>query len=68
MHVLSNGLTAVAVGGRAILLALGSDNAIIGSRSEPDSTGSLASSRMVFKGAGSRDTRQIAEAIEDVSS
>jgi predicted Zn-dependent peptidase len=40
----------------------------VGSRSEPDGKGGLAHlvEHMVFKGAGGRDARAIAEAIEDV--
>ena len=40
----------------------------VGSRSEPDGLGGLAHlvEHMVFKGAGGRDARGIAEAIEDV--
>ena len=42
--------------------------AAVGSRSEPEGKGGLAHmvEHMVFKGAGSRDARAIAEAIEDV--
>ena len=42
--------------------------AAVGSRSEPDGKGGLAHlvEHMVFKGAGGRDARAIAEAIEDV--
>jgi predicted Zn-dependent peptidase len=42
--------------------------AMVGSRSEPEHLSGLAHvvEHMVFKGAGPRDTRQIAEAIEDV--
>jgi predicted Zn-dependent peptidase len=41
---------------------------MVGSRSEPEHLNGLAHvvEHMVFKGAGSRDTRQIAETIEDV--
>jgi predicted Zn-dependent peptidase len=68
MHVLSNGLT-VAVDplpdAQSVVLGV---YAMVGSRSEPEHLGGLAHvvEHMVFKGAGSRDTRQIAEAIEDV--
>lgn len=68
MHVLSNGLT-VAVdpmpGAESVALGL---YAMVGSRSEPEHLCGLAHvvEHMVFKGAGSRDARQIAEAIEDV--
>ena len=68
MHVLPNGLT-VAVDrlASAESVALGV-YAMVGSRSEPEHLNGLAHvlEHMVFKGAGSRDTRQIAEAIEDV--
>ena len=68
MHVLPNGL-AVAVDPlpSAESVALGV-YAMVGSRSEPEHLNGLAHvvEHMVFKGAGSRDTRQIAEAIEDV--
>lgn len=68
MHVLSNGLR-VAVdplpGAQSVALGL---YAMVGSRSEPEQCSGLAHvvEHMVFKGAGSRDARQIAEAIEDV--
>ena len=68
MHVLSNGMT-VAVdplpGAESVALGV---YAMVGSRSEPEHLSGLAHvvEHMVFKGAGSRDTRQIAEAIEDV--
>ena len=68
MHVLSNGLR-VAVdplpGAQSVALGL---YAMVGSRSEPEHCSGLAHvvEHMVFKGAGSRDARQIAEAIEDV--
>jgi len=68
MHRLGNGLT-VAVdplpGAESVSLGL---YAMVGSRSEPENCSGLAHlvEHMVFKGAGSRDTRQIAEAIEDV--
>jgi predicted Zn-dependent peptidase len=68
MHVLSNGLTvAVDPVPAAESVALGV-YAMVGSRSEPEHLNGLAHvvEHMVFKGAGSRDTRQIAEAIEDV--
>ena len=68
MHVLPNGLTvAVDVLPSAESVALGL-YAMVGSRSEPEHLNGLAHvvEHMVFKGAGSRDTRQIAEAIEDV--
>ena len=67
-HVLSNGLT-VAVdplpGAESVALGL---YANVGSRSEPARLSGLAHlvEHMVFKGAGGRDTRALAEAIEDV--
>ncbi len=68
MHKLSNGLT-VAIDPLpwAESVALGV-YAMVGSRSEPEHLNGLAHvvEHMVFKGAGARDTRQIAEAIEDV--
>jgi predicted Zn-dependent peptidase len=68
MHILPNGLT-VAVdplpGAESVALGL---YAMVGSRSEPEHLCGLAHvvEHMVFKGAGERDARQIAEAIEDV--
>jgi predicted Zn-dependent peptidase len=68
MHVLPNGLT-VAVdpiaGAESVAVGL---YAKVGSRSEPEHLGGLAHlvEHMVFKGAGGRDTRALAEAIEDV--
>ena len=68
MHVLPNGLT-VAVdpvaGAESVAVGL---YAKVGSRSEPEQLGGLAHlvEHMVFKGAGGRDTRALAEAIEDV--
>jgi predicted Zn-dependent peptidase len=65
---LSNGLT-VAIdpmpGARSTAIGL---YAAVGSRSEADGKGGLAHllEHMVFKGAGGRDARGIAEAIEDV--
>jgi predicted Zn-dependent peptidase len=67
-HVLANGLT-VAVdplpGAESVTLGL---YASVGSRSETAPLGGLAHlvEHMVFKGAGGRDTRALAEAIEDV--
>ena len=67
-HVLANGLT-VAVdplaGAESVALGL---YAGVGSRSEPERLGGLAHlvEHMVFKGAGGRDTRALAEVIEDV--
>lgn len=68
LHRLSNGV-AVAVdplpGAQSVAIGL---YAMVGSRSEPEHLNGLAHvvEHMVFKGAGDRDTRQIAEAIEDV--
>ena len=68
LHRLANGLS-VAVdplpGAESIALGL---YAGVGSRSEPDPLSGLAHlvEHMVFKGAGGRDTRALAEAIEDV--
>jgi predicted Zn-dependent peptidase len=67
-HVLSNGLT-IAVdpipGAESVAIGV---YASVGSRSEPEPLNGLAHvvEHMVFKGAGSRDTRALAEAIEDV--
>ena len=67
-HILANGLT-VAVdplpGAESVALGL---YARVGSRSEPERLNGLAHlvEHMVFKGAGGRDTRALAEAIEDV--
>ena len=68
MHVLPNGLTVAAdpiVGMESVAVGL---YAKVGSRSEPDALSGLAHlvEHMVFKGAGGRDTRALAEAIEDV--
>jgi predicted Zn-dependent peptidase len=68
LHRLANGLT-VAVdpiaGAQSTAVGL---YAGVGSRSEPDGKSGLAHlvEHMVFKGAGSRGARAIAEAIEDV--
>ena len=68
MHILPNGLT-VAVdplpGAESVAVGL---YARVGSRSEPEHLSGLAHlvEHMVFKGAGPRDTRALAEAIEDV--
>jgi len=65
---LANGLT-IAIdpmpGARSTAIGL---YAGVGSRSEPEGRGGLAHllEHMVFKGAGDRDARAIAEAIEDV--
>ena len=68
LHRLSNGMTVAAdplSGAESVALGL---YAKVGSRSEPDAVGGLAHlvEHMVFKGAGRRDTRALAEAIEDV--
>jgi len=68
MHRLANGLT-IAVdplpGAQSVALGL---YAMVGSRSEPEQLSGLAHlvEHMVFKGAGPRGTRELAEAIEDV--
>jgi predicted Zn-dependent peptidase len=68
LHRLANGLT-VAVdplpGAESVALGL---YVTVGSRSEPEALGGIAHlvEHMVFKGAGGRDTRALAEAIEDV--
>jgi predicted Zn-dependent peptidase len=68
MHRLGNGLT-VAVdpmaGAESVALGI---YAMVGSRSEPENSSGLAHlvEHMVFKGAGKRNTRELAEAIEDV--
>ncbi len=67
-HVLSNGLTVVAdpmPEAQSVAVGL---YASVGSRSEPQRLGGLAHlvEHMVFKGAGGRDARTLAEAIEDV--
>ncbi|MGI8611627.1 MAG: M16 family metallopeptidase [Sphingomicrobium sp.] len=68
LHRLANGLS-VALdplpGAESVALGL---YAKVGSRSEPEPLSGLAHlvEHMVFKGAGSRDTRSLAEAIEDV--
>jgi len=67
-HVLSNGLTvAVDPLPAAESVAIGL-YASVGSRSEPAALSGLAHlvEHMVFKGAGGRDTRALAEVIEDV--
>jgi predicted Zn-dependent peptidase len=67
-HILPNGLT-VAVdplpGAESVAIGL---YASVGSRSEPAELSGLAHlvEHMVFKGAGGRDTRELAEVIEDV--
>ena len=68
MHRLGNGLI-VAVdplaGAESVALGI---YAMVGSRSEPENCSGLAHlvEHMVFKGAGKRNTRELAEAIEDV--
>ena len=68
LHRLGNGI-AVAVdplpGAESVAIGL---YAMVGSRSEPEHLCGLAHlvEHMVFKGAGNRDTRAFAEAIEDV--
>ena len=68
LHRLANGLS-VALdplpGAESVALGL---YAKVGSRSEPERLSGLAHlvEHMVFKGAGGRDTRALAEAIEDV--
>ena len=68
MHRLANGLT-VAVdplpGAESVAMGV---YAMVGSRSEPENCSGLAHlvEHMVFKGAGKRNTRELAEAIEDV--
>ena len=68
LHVLANGITVAAdqlPGAESVAIGL---YARVGSRSEPERLGGLAHlvEHMVFKGAGGRDTRALAEAIEDV--
>ena len=68
LHHLPNGLAIIVdpmPGAQSAAVGL---YAAVGSRSEPDGKGGLAHmvEHMVFKGAGSRDARAIAEAIEDV--
>jgi predicted Zn-dependent peptidase len=68
MHRLANGLTvAIDPLETAESVAIGL-YAQVGSRSEPEHLSGLAHvvEHMVFKGAGKRDTRALAEAIEDV--
>ena len=68
LHELANGLTvAVDPMPQAESVAIGL-YAQVGSRSEPEQLSGLAHvvEHMVCKGAGSRDTRALAEAIEDV--
>jgi predicted Zn-dependent peptidase len=67
-HVLANGLTVAAdplPGAQSVAIGL---YASVGSRSEPQRLGGLAHlvEHMVFKGAGGRDTRALAEIVEDV--
>ena len=67
-HVLSNGLTVAVdplLGAESVSIGL---YASVGSRSEQAKLSGLAHlvEHMVFKGAGGRDTRELAEIIEDV--
>ena len=68
LHRLSNGLTIVADPMPGAQSAAVGIYAGVGSRFEPDGKGGLAHmvEHMVFKGAGSRNARAIAEEIEDV--
>ena len=68
LHRLTNGLSIIIdpmSGAQSAAVGL---YAAVGSRAEPDGKGGLAHmvEHMVFKGAGSRGARAIAEAIEDV--
>src|SRR5690242_5406956 len=68
MQVLANGLTIAAdplEGAESVAVGL---YAKVGSRSEPEPLSGLAHlvEHMVFKGAGGRDTRALAEVVEDV--
>jgi predicted Zn-dependent peptidase len=68
LHRLSNGMAVIAdpmPGAQSAAVGL---YAAVGSRFEPDGKGGLAHmvEHMVFKGAGSRDARAIAEDIENV--
>ena len=68
LHRLANGLIVAAdpvPTAESVAIGL---YAMVGSRSEPEHLSGLAHvvEHMVFKGAGKRDTRAIAEAIEDV--
>ncbi|HEU4704098.1 MAG TPA: pitrilysin family protein [Sphingomicrobium sp.] len=68
LHRLGNGLSIALdplAGAESVALGL---YARVGSRSEPEPLSGLAHlvEHMVFKGAGGRDTRALAEAIEDV--
>jgi len=68
LHRLANGLTVAVEPMAGVETASVGLYADVGSRSEPEGLGGLAHmvEHMVFKGAGSRDARGIAEAIEDV--
>ncbi|WP_419827275.1 M16 family metallopeptidase [Sphingomonas sp.] len=68
LHRLANGLTVAVEPMSHVETAAIGLYADVGSRSEPDGLTGLAHmvEHMVFKGAGSRDARQLAEAIEDV--
>lgn len=68
LHTLANGLSLIVdpmPGAQSAAVGL---YAAVGSRAEPDGRGGLAHmvEHMVFKGAGTRNARAIAEAIEDV--
>ena len=68
LHRLANGVTVAVDPMPGALSASVGVYTSVGSRSEPEALGGLAHlvEHMVFKGAGSRDARGIAEAIEDV--
>jgi len=68
LHRLSNGLTVAVEPMAGVETAAVGLYANVGSRSEPTALTGLAHmvEHMVFKGAGSRDARRIAEDIEDV--
>ena len=68
LHRLANGLTVAVEPMAGVETASVGLYADVGSRSEAEGLGGLAHmvEHMVFKGAGSRDARAIAEAIEDV--
>ncbi|WP_157215988.1 M16 family metallopeptidase [Flavisphingomonas formosensis] len=68
LHRLSNGLTIAVEPMAGVETASVGLYADVGSRSEPEGLSGLAHmvEHMVFKGAGPRDARGIAEAIEDV--
>jgi predicted Zn-dependent peptidase len=68
LHRLANGLTVAVEPMPHVETAAVGLYADVGSRSEADGSTGLAHmvEHMVFKGAGARDARQLAEAIEDV--